>query len=234
MRSKKMVLLILIIILIGVISVLFVRTKDESKNSKKITKDSIKFKEEYEKINDSISPKITLKDDNPFVYSDAKKIIKVLKSGTGIIYLGFSKCPWCRNAVDVLQYVNTDKILYLDMEDKRDTYEVINGNLTKTKEAKKEYYEILNILKDILRDYEIVDNGVKYQTGEKRVYVPLVIGVLNGEIVGYHAGTVELDDNQKPSDLLNEKQKSELKLIYDEINAKVKSSSCDIDSNNGC
>lgn len=234
MRNKKIILILLSVILVVMAFLVAVKIKDKNKDSEKIVKDSIKFKEEYEKLNNTTSPKVTLKDNNPFVYADIKKVVNTLKNGTGIIYLGFPKCPWCRNAVNVLQYINTDKILYLDMTDVRDTYEVKNGVLVKTKDAEKEYYEMLDILKDILSDYEVVDNGVKYQAGEKRIYVPLVIGVLNGKIVGYHADTVDLEGNQKPSDLLTEKQKSKLKLIYDEINSKVNSSSCDIDNNHGC
>ena len=234
MRNKKIILILLAVILVVIASLLFIKLNSKEKENKSEAKDSIKFKEEYEKLNNSTSPKVSLEDDNPFVYTDIKKIVSTLKNGTGIIYLGFPKCPWCRNAVNVLQYINTDKILYLDMTDIRDTYEVKDGALVKTKDAVKEYYEMLDILKDILSDYEVVDNGVKYQTGEKRIYVPLVIGVLNGKIVGYHADTVDLEENQKPSDLLTEKQKSSLKLIYDEINSKVNSSSCDIDSDHGC
>ncbi len=234
MRNKKIILILLAVILVVIASLLFIKINNKEKENKSEAKDSIKFKVEYEKLNNSTSPKILLEDDNPFVYTDIKKIVSTLKNETGIIYLGFPKCPWCRNAVNVLQYINTDKILYLDMTDVRDTYEVKDGVLVKTKDAVKEYYEMLDILKDILNDYEVVDNGVKYQTGEKRIYVPLVIGVLNGKIVGYHADTVDLEENQKPSDLLTEKQKNSLKLIYDEINSKVNSSSCDIDSDHGC
>lgn len=232
MRNKKIILILLTAILVLIIMFLFIKMND--KENKSEVKDSIKFKEEYEKLNNNTNPKVSLEDDNPFAYADIKKIVSTLKNGTGIIYLGFPKCPCCRNAVNVLQYINTDKILYLDMTSVRDTYEVKDGELVKTKDAVKEYYEMLDILKDILSDYEIVDNGVKYQTGEKRIHVPLVIGVLNGKIVDYHADTVDLEENQNPSDLLTEKQKSSLKLIYDEINSKVNSSSCDIDSDQKC
>lgn len=229
--KKKIILFITLIILVGVISLVCIKLngKDE-----KQVKDSIKFKEEYEKINDTVKPKVSLEDDNPFVYVSDEKIVDTLKKGTGLIYFGFSNCPWCRNAVNVLQYVNADKILYFDLKDKRDTYEVINGVLTKTKDGTKEYYEVLEILNDILDDYEIEDNSNTYKVGEKRIYVPLVVGVLDGKIVGYHLDTVELNEGQSPYDLLDENQKNKLKLIYDEINLKVNSSACDLNSKHGC
>lgn len=229
--KKKIILFITLIILVGVISLVCIKLN--SKDEKQV-KDSIKFKEEYEKINDTVKPKVSLEDDNPFVYVSDEKIVDTLKNGTGLIYFGFSNCPWCRNAVNVLQYVNADKILYFDLKDKRDTYEVVNGVLTKTKDGTKEYYEVLEILNNILDDYEIDDNSNTYKVGEKRIYVPLVVGVLNGKIVGYHLDTVELNEGQSPYDLLDENQKSKLKLIYDEINTKVSSSACDLNGNHGC
>lgn len=229
--KKKIILGITFIILLCVIVLVYVKVNNKDEN---IVKDSIKFKEEYEKLNDTVKPKVSLNDDNPFVYADSKKVIETLKSGTGLIYFGFSNCPWCRNAVNVLQYVNTDEILYFDVKDKRDTYEVIDGVLKKTKDAEDGYYEILELLDDILEDYEIEDDSTTYKVGEKRIYVPLVVGVLNGKIVGYHLDTVDLNEGQSAYDLLDENQKSKLKLIYDEINSKVNSSSCDVNSKHGC
>ena len=201
--------------------------------------DAIKFKEEYEKLNNEkvgefTYSKIDIKEDNPFVYADAKDVVNTLKNGTGLIYMGFSSCPWCRNAVNVLQHVNMDKIMYLDIKDLRDTYEVVDGNLKKTKDGTKEYYELLDILKDILPDYEIEKDGVTYNANEKRIYVPLVIGVKEGKIVGYQLDTVTLNEGQTAFDALTEKQQSDLKLIYDEIVSKIKINVCMPEPGHGC
>ncbi len=237
MKSKNKIVLgvILILTLAVLATALFINLNSKKENSK-INKDAIKFKEEYESVNGQKAsngktyPKVTLKENNPFVYAKPKKIVETLKSGTGLIYLGFSKCPWCRNAVNVLQHVNANEILYLDMTNQRDTYEVIDGVLTKTKEGTKEYYEMLKLLDSILTDYEIGDIKV----GEKRIYVPLVIGVKDGKIVGYHADTTDLNDGQTPYDLLTKKQQNDLKLIYDEINANVNGDACSLESEHGC
>ncbi len=237
MKNKNKIILgaILILTLVVLAVILFINLNNKSEDNK-VNSDAVKFKEEYESLNGQeasngmIYPKVTLKENNPFVYADAKKIVETLKSGTGLIYLGFSKCPWCRNAVNVLQYVNTSEILYLDMTDERDVYEVVDGALTKTKEGSKEYYEMLEILDSILTDYEIDDLKV----GEKRIYVPLVIGVKDGKIVGYHADTVDFNDGQTPYDLLTSDQQSDLKLIYDEINANVNGDACGLEAEHGC
>lgn len=234
MKNNKMILKVIILILL-VLGVILSITLNNRNNIKENT-DAIKFKETYESLNGKKTssgntyPKVTLNDNNPFVYKSAKEIVETLKNGTGLIYLGFPNCPWCRNSVNVLQYVNTNEILYLDVTDHRDSYEVIDGELTKTKEGTKEYYEILELLDSILTDYEV--DGLN--TNEKRIYVPLVVGVKDGKIVGYHADTVDLDEGQTPYDLLTDKQQNELKLIYDEINAKVSGDTCDLDPNHGC
>ena len=130
MNKKKIILYILIIILVIGILVGFIYTnkKDDKTKENKVT-DAIKIKEEYESLNDkqasngNIYPKVTLKENNTFRYASAKKVLETLKSGTGLIYLGFKECPWCRNAINVLQYVNANEILYLDMTNQRDKYE---------------------------------------------------------------------------------------------------------------
>lgn len=232
------VILLALIIIIGSVKVYLEKDKIDDKNNKTVT-DAVKFKNEYESLNGKVAsgdhkyPKVTLTDTNPFVYESADKIVETLKSGTGIIYLGFPKCPWCRNAVNVLSYLNVDKIMYLDMTDQRDTYEVSSGTLKKTKDGTKEYYEMLDILDDILSTYEIEDNGKTHSADEKRIYVPLVIGVKNGKIVGYHADTVQLNDGQGAFDLLTNEQQEELKKIYDDIKDKVYGDTCDL-SDKGC
>ncbi len=232
------VILLALIIILGAVKVYLEKDKVNDSDNNTI-KDAVKFKKEYESLNgkalngDYKYPTVTLTDTNPFVYESSKKIIETLKSGTGIIYLGFPKCPWCRNAVNVLSYLNVDKIMYLDMTDERDSYELVDGALKKTKDGSKEYYEMLNILDDILSDYEIEDNGKTYSVGEKRIYVPLVIGVKDGKIVGYHVDTVELNEGQTAFDLLSNDQQEKLKNIYDDIKDKVYGDTCGL-SDKGC
>ena len=121
------------------------------------------------------------------------------------------------------------------MTDQRDKYEVKDGKAVKAEEGTEEYKKMLTILDSILDNYEIEDeSGNTINTGEKRIYVPLVVGVKDGKIVEYHADTVKLDDNQSPYDLLTNKQQNDLKLIYDEINSKVVGDSCDLNADHGC
>lgn len=236
-NNKKIILLIILTLTLIILGLALYFGKGIKKDVKT---DAIKFKEEYESYNNTKTsngknyPKVTLNDTNPFVYADAKKIVKTLENGTGIIYLGFPTCPWCRNSVNVLQYISAEEILYLDITDQRDTYEVVNKEVKKTKDGSKEYYQMLELLDGILDEYVIKDDNDIYNVGEKRIYVPLVIGVKEGKIVGYHTDTVDLLEGQSPYDALSNDQKDSLKKIYDEINSKVYEDMCGIDNEHGC
>ena len=116
------------------------------------------------------------------------------------------------------------------MTDIRDNYKVVDGVLTKTKEGTKEYYEMLELLNLILKDYEVDGN----KTNEKRIFVPLVVGVKDGKIVGYQDGIIELSLDRLPYDLLTNEEQNKLKLIYDEINAKVSGDACGLEEDQGC
>lgn len=243
MNKKKLTIIIIsVVIFLALIFSAVLIFVNKNKEVKVENTDALKIKEEYESLNNKKSnsgktyPKVTLSENNKFKYKSAKEIVNILKSGTGLIYLGFPKCPWCRNAINVLNYVDVNEIMYLDMTNQRDEYSIKDGSLTKTKDGTKEYYEILEILDDILDTYEVSDDaGNKLSANEKRIYVPLVIGVKDGKIVGYHKDTVTLSDNQSPYDLLTKKQQSDLKKIYDDIITKVNDDFCDIENkDHGC
>lgn len=198
--------------------------------------DAIKFKKEYEELNDTKNPsgktypKVEISESNPVKYSNAKEIIKVLDSGTGIIYLGYPKCPWCRNAVPILMQAASDlgieKVYYMNMYDERDEYGVEDGELVLKKSGTDQYKQLLKALDEVLDDYVVEDeDGKEYETGEKRIYVPYVIFVRDGEIVGIHDDTVE--SQKDPYVALTEKQKEELYDIYTDYIHKVLDDICD-------
>lgn len=241
-KNKLTIIIISVVIFLALIFSTVLIFVNKNKEVKVENTDALKIKEEYESLNNKKSdsgktyPKVTLSENNKFKYKSAKEIVNTLKSGTGLIYLGFPKCPWCRNAINVLNYVDVNEIMYLDMANQRDEYSIKDGALAKTKDGTKEYYEMLEILDDILDTYEVLDDdGNKLSVNEKRIYVPLVIGVKDGKIVGYHKDTVTLSDNQSPYDLLTKKQQSDLKKIYDDIIIKVNNDFCDIENKDqGC
>ena len=51
-------------------------------------------------------------------YLTEKEAVKLLEKGTGIIYFGFSGCPWCRNLVPILTDLAEEleePVYYLDI-----------------------------------------------------------------------------------------------------------------------
>ena len=54
------------------------------------------------------------------------------------------------------------------------------------------------------------DDGKKYDTGEKRIFMPYVIAVRDGEVVGDKVGTVTLNSGQNKYDSLTQEQVEQL------------------------
>ena len=224
---KKVIYIFIVVFLIFVSTGCF-----EKKNT-----DALKFKEEYESLNGEknqqgkIYPKVDISKDNPIKYSSIEKIVKIIEKGTGVIYFGFPKCPWCRSAVPALLNAavesGIDTIYYLNVTDVRDSKVVdANGKIVTEKEGSKEYPKLLKALDKYLDEYVVEDaNGKKYKTGEKRIYVPLVVFVRNGKVIGTHLDTVK--SQKDPYKGLTEEQSEELSLIYYKYMNKMLGDSCD-------
>lgn len=224
---KKIIYIFIVVFLVFVSTGCF-----EKKNT-----DALKFKEEYESLNGEknqqgkIYPKVDISKDNPIKYSSIEKIVKIIEKGTGVIYFGFPKCPWCRSAVPALLNAavesGIDTIYYLNVTDVRDSKVVdANGKIVTEKEGSKEYPKLLKALDKYLDEYVVEDaNGKKYKTGEKRIYVPLVVFVRNGKVIGTHLDTVK--SQKDPYKGLTEEQNEELSLIYYKYMNKMLGDSCD-------
>ena len=202
------------------------------------SQDALNFEKEYEKLNNRVNsnnnkvyPTVDISSDNPIKYSSYDEIFQILESGTGVIYLGFPECPWCRNLVPVLlsaaKEVELDTLYYLNISEDRDLLLLDeNKNIITEKEGNKKYFELVSKLDQILDEYILTANdGSEVKTGEKRIYLPLVIFVKNGEIVGYHDGTVESQED--PYVTLTDRENEELLLSLIELMGKVSPSVCD-------
>lgn len=222
----------LILILIGIIGlcIFIYNLNKEDKNpfedNTKVT-DAIKFKNEYEKLNDS-NIKLIIDKKNPMKYISYDELLEILDEGTGIVYFGFPECPWCRNALPVLLEAakenNIKEIYYFNAKDIRDEKTLDeNGNIVTKKEGTEEYKTILEKLKDYLDPYEGLNNEEI-----KRLYFPNVFFISNGKVVGNHMSTV--DSQEDPKTPLNKEQHNELKKIYTDNIKKVYNYDC----NGGC
>lgn len=169
------------------------------KNKDLIETDAKKFSEEYTKIDE----------ENPFVYRDLKEINKILENGTGLVYLGFPECPWCQQYVVYLNEVAKDyeleKIYYADvLEDRKNNTE--------------DYKKTVELLKDYLQfDDE----------GNNRIYVPSVIAVYKGNIVGFDDETAwDTKGFEKPEDYWNDENVKALKERLEQMIIDSSSNMC--------
>lgn len=171
-------------------------------NLTKVT-DASKFKEEYSNVSE----------DNVFVYRTDKEIIDILKHGTGIIYLGFPECPWCQAYVSYLDEVaketKIEKIYYLNILEIR-------------KNNTKEYQEIVSLL----------DNYLSYdEEGKKRIYVPAIVAVKEGEIIGFDDETShDTKGYETPEEYWENENldglKTKLKDMFNKTNTNVCTTDC--------
>ena len=224
-KSNKIYMIVIFVcaaLVIGLCGYAIITHKEE-----KIS-DAIKFKNEYEALNELVNENseekyvnVEIPEENPIVYKTGKEMVDILKNEDAVIYFGFAACPWCRNAVPVLidtaKELNVEKIYYVDILDMRDTYK-FSGSIEpeQTKKGTDAYYEILKFLDKKLEKFYVKDDaGNMYDTGVKRLYAPTVVGVKDGKVVGFHVATVESQTD--PYETLTDKQKEELKKEYKTI-----------------
>lgn len=207
----KVIGLLGIVLIVGII--LYVVFDDSS------SRDEKKFKNEYESLNGKKNDNgkkymsIEIPKDNNVTYADFDKTMEFLENGTGILYLGFPECPWCRNAIPVLIDMAWENeisdIYYFNALSIRDVKELKDGKIVTTKKGTKEYYKLVEKLSDFIGPYEgLEDESIK------RIYFPTAVFIQGGKIVGSHIGTV--DSQEDPYKALTKSQKKELEKIYTE------------------
>ena len=117
---------------------------------------SEKFAAEYSQV----------ENDNLFVYATGDEVIEILENGTGVVFLGFPSCPWCQAYVPMLNALAKEagisKIYY------HNTYEDWQKDTD-------DYKKITEILSSNLQFDE---------KGNRHLYVPDVVFVKNGVVIG--------------------------------------------------
>ncbi len=182
-----------------------------------------KFYDEYtsynnkENSNGKYYPEVTIDKNNLYYYASEDEVKELLNNGTGVLYLGFPTCPWCRNMVSVLNEAGKDygiaKINYYDIKDIRSSFSFDDNNNLVKKDGTAFYSFLLEKLDNVLTEYGVYDkNNELVDTGEKRLYAPTVVFIKDGVVKEIIEGTV--DSQNDPYILLNETQKNELKNKY--------------------
>lgn len=161
---------------------------------KEVETDALKFKKEYESLNnektsygDYSYKNLDIDEDNPIIYKSASEVLEMIKNKeTFAVYFGFADCPWCRSVIETLLKVSDDlgipNIYYVDVKDIRDTLSIDdNGEIVTSKEGTKEYYQLLDSLSNVLDDYTLTSNdGNEVNTNIKRIYAPNIVAVVDG------------------------------------------------------
>lgn len=206
MKERKYIFCILVVVLF-VISIIFGVNMVEDKND--MQSDALLFKTEYESLNntkrensDKIIRSISIPEDNPFLYKDAGEIIDLIEHDESfIVYFGFSDCPWCRSVlptfIEVAEEYDLDEVYYVDIKNIRDVIELNSQNkLITTKKGSDDYYRLLEAFNNVLEDYEVNNsNNESVYTGEKRMYAPSFIVVIDGEAQALTTGISDLQND---------------------------------------
>ena len=164
------------------------------------TSDSLKFKKEYENLNGEKSHSgktirtIKIKRNNPIIYKKDEDIVNMINNKESfVVYFGFPSSSWCRSILptllEVCEDLSIDKLYYVNIENIRDEMK-LNGDkrLITAKKGTDAYYELTNLLRNVLSDYTLTDNNVEFKTGSKRIYAPNIIKVENGKAIGLEDG----------------------------------------------
>lgn len=151
---------------------------------------------EYEefKNEDGVFYDITV-DDFVKRYNDGENFVTIFS---------FAKCPWCNDALPVLNAVakkHNMQVAYINTRPDK--------SVSKNTEMP-DFDKVYSILGDIIE---------KDNEGKPLMYVPFVVGLKDSHIAGYHVSTV---DGYNPGERnMNEQEKEQLTELYETIFASV-------------
>jgi len=191
------------------------------------SEDALAFKLEHEELNgvvpnpdypDRIFKDMDVPENNPFRFVEFDEIVELLEGGTGIVYFGFPNCPWCRNLVPVLTDAAIDfgveDILYRNVFEDRNLLELQDGEIVETRAGHPGYYQVLEILGDLVPVYTgLEDESIR------RIFVPAVVFVKDGEIIRYFQNLETFQERVAEDELggwqpMNEEEVEELTQIF--------------------
>ncbi len=193
MKKYLKYIILLIVILIVIFLVIFLIKDDGSRQ----------FSKKYSNV-----PK-----DNVFKKISAEDAVKLVKNKTGILYLGYPDCPWCKQLVPLLnksaKASGVDSIYYIE-----DFYKM-RPDKNDNPINKEEYKQLVDLIgSDIVKD--------------NIIRVPLVLFINKGNIVSYHSGTYEghvlkekIDKDGNKKMYLEDLTKSQENDIINVLNSKM-------------
>jgi len=180
-------------------------------------KDAADFKHEYEVLNGQTTPDgeheykhIDIPDSNPFIYVDGETAKEKLTSGTGVLYMGFPECPWCRTLLPALVAAYQEAgyrgpVYYYNALNDRDELSLSDaGQIVTDEPGAQVYHDLVKMLYNYLGPYKGLNDPTI-----KRIYFPTTVFFKDGAITAVHLVTI---DSQKDGyDVLTDGQFKELK-----------------------
>ncbi|MDR0395794.1 MAG: hypothetical protein LBH66_00655 [Oscillospiraceae bacterium] len=174
-----------------------------------------RFKQEYEILNgqrsldgDSVYHTVTVPDGARVIYADEASVRSLLDGGTGILYLGFPECPWCRTLLPSLfEAINRQQykgaVYYNNTLEGRTNLRLEDGEIVTEKEGSALYELLLEKLGKHLGSYEgLGDPAIK------RIYFPTTAFIKDGDVISVHLDTLpSQEDGSQP---LTDAQREEL------------------------
>ncbi|MCL2420420.1 MAG: hypothetical protein FWD03_01050 [Defluviitaleaceae bacterium] len=190
------------------------------------SEDAERFKHEHEILNDQATPDgehthktMHIPANNPVVYVDGEGARDIIASGTGIIYMGFPECPWCRVLIPILLDAVQEagwrgNVYHYNGRADRDFLRLDDyGEIEVVEPGEPIYHELVAMLFDYLGPYV----GL-YDDDIRRIYFPTTVFVRDGNITSVHLGTLPTHINGREP--LNEADTEELKnALIQQINA---------------
>lgn len=157
--------------------------------------DAAYFSEEYTQVSM----------DNVFKIKTLKESLEMLEGGTGVVFLGFPECPWCQAYApmlnDLAKEYNIPEIYYTNIKTER-------GNNSE------DYQLTVDLLKDYLQEDE---------EGNKRIYVPETVFVVDGKIIGSdHETSKDTLGYEKPEEYWTEKRVAAWKQNVGALMSRIK------------
>lgn len=144
--------------------------------------------------------------DHVFIESSVKEMAEMMDNHESFaVYFGFDECPWCLEAVPLLNEAAK--------ENNEDVYYI---NTRKNSEWKSNLdIDDYDLLVEKLGDYLSFDDD-----GVKHLYTPHVFFMKDGSVVYDHEGTIEGHDAH--DETLSDEEKETVKGYYEEGFAKMK------------
>lgn len=196
-KANQIKIIINFVLVAVIITLLVIFRKEIFKVTKSIP-DNERFYKEYTSVDV----------DNVYKYVTANEAIELFKENQAIVLFGFKDCKWCQSYAPILDKVakenGVETIYYCDIKKDR---------TNKTEE----YNKLVDVLKNHL--YED-DNG------QKRIYVPDVYFIKDGNIVGHNNDT-SLIEGAATEEYYSDSEKEKLENKLTELMKKVYESCAD-------